>query len=138
MKLLAVAGARPNFMKIAPLMWEIARHKDIDACLVQAGQHYDERMSRLFFEELKIPRPDIDLEVGSGNHVAQTAEVVKRFEPVVVEQKPEAVMDVRDVNSTIASALTTVELGIPGAHIEAGLSSFGRTLPAEVRHAVRR
>ncbi|MFI5459070.1 MAG: non-hydrolyzing UDP-N-acetylglucosamine 2-epimerase [Isosphaerales bacterium] len=132
MKLVVVAGARPNFMKIAPLMWEISRRTDIDAYLVHTGQHYDERMSKLFFEELKIPRPDIDLGVGSGSHACQTAEVMKRFEPVVLDQRPDAVVVVGDVNSTIACALTAVKLGVAVAHVEAGLRSFDRTMPEEI------
>ena len=104
MKIITVAGARPNFMKVAPLMWEIGRRAGIDAFLVHTGQHYDERMSQLFFEELRDPRPDVDLGVGSGSHAVQTAEVMKRFEPVVLEQKPDAVVVVGDVNSTIACA----------------------------------
>ena len=132
MRLIVVAGARPNFMKIAPLMWEIGRRASIEAYLVHTGQHYDERMSKLFFEELKIPRPDIDLGVGSGSHACQTAEVMKRFEPVVLEQRPDAVVVVGDVNSTIACALTAVKLGVPVAHVEAGLRSFDRTMPEEI------
>jgi UDP-N-acetylglucosamine 2-epimerase (non-hydrolysing) len=132
MKLAVVAGARPNFMKVAPLLWEIDRRTNIDAYLVHTGQHYDEKMSRLFFEELKIPRPDIDLGVGSGSHAVQTAEVMKRFEPVVIAQKPDAVVVVGDVNSTIACALTAVKLGVPVAHVEAGLRSFDRTMPEEI------
>jgi UDP-N-acetylglucosamine 2-epimerase (non-hydrolysing) len=132
MKIVTVAGARPNFMKIAPLMWEIERRDDVEAYLVHTGQHYDERMSRLFFEELDIPRPDVDLGVGSGSHASQTAEVMKRFEPVVREQKPDAVVVVGDVNSTIACALTAVKLDVPVAHVEAGLRSFDRTMPEEI------
>jgi UDP-N-acetylglucosamine 2-epimerase (non-hydrolysing) len=132
MKLIAVVGARPNFMKIAPLMWEIARRDNIDAHLVHTGQHYDERMSRLFFEQLAIPRPDVDLGVGSGSHAQQTAEVMKRFEPVVIEQNPDAVIVVGDVNSTIACALVAVKLGMPVAHVEAGLRSFDRAMPEEI------
>jgi UDP-N-acetylglucosamine 2-epimerase (non-hydrolysing) len=132
MKIVAVCGARPNFMKIAPLLWEIKRRSKIDAYLVHTGQHYDRRMSQLFFEELRIPRPDIDLEVGSGSHAVQTAEVMKRFEPVLLEQKPDAVVVVGDVNSTIACALTAVKLGMPVAHVEAGLRSFDRTMPEEI------
>jgi UDP-N-acetylglucosamine 2-epimerase (non-hydrolysing) len=132
MKVITVAGARPNFMKIAPLMWEIARRAGVDAYLVHTGQHYDERMSRLFFEELAIPRPDVDLEVGSASHAVQTAEVMKRFEPIVLEQQPDAVLVVGDVNSTIACALTAVKLGVPVAHVEAGLRSFDRTMPEEI------
>jgi UDP-N-acetylglucosamine 2-epimerase (non-hydrolysing) len=132
MKLVLVAGARPNFMKVAPLLWEIERRAGVDAYLVHSGQHYDERMSKLFFEELGIPRPDIDLEVGSGSHACQTAEVMRRFEPVVIEQRPDAVVVVGDVNSTIACALTAVKLGVPVAHVEAGLRSFDRSMPEEI------
>lgn len=132
MKLLLVAGARPNFMKIAPLMWELKRRPGIEAFLVHTGQHYDQRMSELFFDELHIPQPDANLEVGSGSHAVQTAEVMKRIEPLMVEQKPDAVIVVGDVNSTIASALTAVKLGVPVAHIEAGLRSFDRSMPEEI------
>jgi UDP-N-acetylglucosamine 2-epimerase (non-hydrolysing) len=131
-RIIVVAGARPNFMKVAPLMWEVARRPGIEAYLVHTGQHYDERMSKLFFEELKIPRPEIDLGVGSGSHAVQTAEVMKRFEPVVLEQRPDAVVVVGDVNSTIACALTAVKLGVRVAHVEAGLRSFDRTMPEEI------
>src|ERR1700687_6486720 len=101
-KIVAVCGARPNFMKIAPLMWEIQRRSGLEAYLVHTGQHYDRQMSALFFEELRIPRPDIDLEVGSGSHAVQTAEVMKRFEPVLLETKPDVGVVGGDVNSTIA------------------------------------
>src|SRR5947209_6405470 len=132
MKLLFVVGARPNFMKVAPLMWEIARRPGIDATLVHTGQHYVAAMSGLFFGELHIPRPDINLEVGSGSHATQTAEVMRRFEPVAIERRPDVVLVVGDVNSTIACALTAVKLGIPVAHVEAGLRSFDRTMPEEI------
>jgi UDP-N-acetylglucosamine 2-epimerase (non-hydrolysing) len=132
MKLIVVAGARPNFMKVAPLMWEIVRRPDVSARLVHTGQHYDERMSKLFFQQLRIPKPDVDLEVGSGSHAVQTAEVMKRFEPVLTDDPPDAVVVVGDVNSTIACALTSVKLGIPVAHVEAGLRSFDRTMPEEI------
>jgi UDP-N-acetylglucosamine 2-epimerase (non-hydrolysing) len=132
MKLVVVAGARPNFMKIAPLMWAIGRRPHLSARLVHTGQHYDQRMSKLFFEQLHIPRPDIDLEVGSGSHAVQTAEVMKRFEPVLTAERPDAVVVVGDVNSTIACALTSVKLGVPVAHVEAGLRSFDRTMPEEI------
>jgi UDP-N-acetylglucosamine 2-epimerase (non-hydrolysing) len=130
--IVAVAGARPNFMKIAPLMWELRRRPGVTSSLVHTGQHYDERMSKLFFEQLHIPRPDIDLGVGSGSHAQQTAEVMKRFEPVLLEQKPDAVIVVGDVNSTIACALTAVKLGVDVAHVEAGLRSFDSTMPEEI------
>ncbi|MFL5342133.1 MAG: non-hydrolyzing UDP-N-acetylglucosamine 2-epimerase [Gemmataceae bacterium] len=136
MKLVVVAGARPNFMKIAPLMWELARRPSVSGFLVHTGQHYDEKMSKLFFEQLKIPRPDVDLEVGSGSHAVQTAEVMKRFEPVLLAQRPDAVIVVGDVNSTIACALTAVKLGIPVAHVEAGLRSFDTTMPEEINRVL--
>jgi UDP-N-acetylglucosamine 2-epimerase (non-hydrolysing) len=136
MNLTVVAGARPNFMKVAPIMWEVARRPGITARLVHTGQHYDEKMSKLFFEQLRIPRPDVDLEVGSASHAVQTAEVMKRFEPVVLEQKPDAVVVVGDVNSTIACALTAVKLGVPVAHVEAGLRSFDRTMPEEINRVL--
>src|SRR5947199_164199 len=136
MKLVIVAGARPNFMKVAPLMWEIARRPEVTARLVHTGQHYDERMSKLFFQQLRIPQPDVDLEVGSGSHAIQTAEVMKRFEPVLTSDRPDAVVVVGDVNSTLACALTSVKLGIPVAHVEAGLRSFDRTMPEEINRIV--
>jgi UDP-N-acetylglucosamine 2-epimerase (non-hydrolysing) len=132
MKIVAVVGARPNFMKIAPFMWEVRRRPGVDAYLVHTGQHYDERMSKLFFEELHIPRPGVDLGVGSASHAVQTAEVMKRFEPVVREQRPDVVVVVGDVNSTLACALTAVKLGVPVAHVEAGLRSFDRAMPEEI------
>jgi len=132
MNLTVVAGARPNFMKIAPIMWEIARRSGMTARLVHTGQHYDEKMSKLFFDQLRIPKPDIDLGVGSGSHAVLTAEVMKRFEPVILDHKPDAVIVVGDVNSTIACALTAVKLGVPVAHVEAGLRSFDRTMPEEI------
>ncbi len=136
MKLLAIAGARPNFMKIAPLMWEIKRRPTVDAFLVHTGQHYDKQMSELFFEDLHIPRPDVNLEVGSGTHAVQTAEVMKRIEPVLLDVRPDAIVVVGDVNSTIACAMTAVKIGVPVAHIEAGLRSFDRTMPEEINRVL--
>ncbi len=130
-EVVCVCGARPNFMKIAPLMAEFARRGDINGYLVHTGQHYDERMSKLFFEELEIPRPNINLEVGSGSHAQQTAEIMKRFEPVLMERKPNYVLVVGDVNSTIACGLVAVKLGVRLAHVEAGRRSVGRTKPQE-------
>lgn len=132
MKIVVVAGARPNFIKIAPLMWEMQKQRGINAYLVHTGQHYDRKMSQLFFEELKIPKPDIDLGVGSASHAVQTAEVMKRFEPVILDQRPDKVVVVGDVNSTIACAMTAVKLGVPVAHVEAGLRSFDRSMPEEI------
>ena len=136
MKLLAVVGARPNFMKIAPLIWELDRRSGISTCLVHTGQHYDERMSQLFFDQLRIPKPDFNLQVGSASHAVQTAEVMRRFEPIVDEQRPDAVIVVGDVNSTLACALTAVKLGVRVAHIEAGLRSFDRSMPEEINRIV--
>ncbi len=132
MKIILVAGARPNFMKIAPLLRELQGQPSVTVRLVHTGQHYDEKMSRLFFDELQIPRPDVELEVGSASHAVQTAEVMKRFEPVVTAEQPDAVVVVGDVNSTVACALTAVKMGVPVAHVEAGLRSFDRTMPEEI------
>jgi len=136
MKILNVVGARPNFMKISPLMAEYSRHEDIHAILVHTGQHYDEIMSKLFFNELGIPEPDINLEVGSGSHAVQTAEIMKAFEPVVLEHKPDAVLVVGDVNSTIACGLVAVKLGVKLIHVEAGLRSGDRTMPEEINRVL--
>jgi UDP-N-acetylglucosamine 2-epimerase (non-hydrolysing) len=137
MKLCIVAGARPNFMKIAPIIEAIisnngSSEKKIEYLLVHTGQHYDEKMSKLFFEELGIPTPDVDLEVGSASHAVQTAEIMKRFEKVCLEEKPSHVLVVGDVNSTIACALVATKLGIKVIHVEAGLRSFDRDMPEEI------
>jgi UDP-N-acetylglucosamine 2-epimerase (non-hydrolysing) len=136
MKILNVVGARPNFMKIAPLMAEYSRHKSIQATLVHTGQHYDKVMSKLFFSELGIPKPDVNLEVGSGSHAVQTAEIMKRFEPVLIDYKPDVVVVVGDVNSTIACGLVAVKLGIKLVHVEAGLRSGDRTMPEEINRVL--
>lgn len=127
-----ICGARPNFMKIAPLMRAYTRHPGIAPLLVHTGQHYDQNMSELFFKQLDIPEPDLNLEVGSGSHAVQTAEIMKRFEPVVLEHKPQCVVVVGDVNSTIACGLVAKKLGVRLAHVEAGLRSFDRTMPEEL------
>jgi UDP-N-acetylglucosamine 2-epimerase (non-hydrolysing) len=131
-KIICVCGARPNFMKIAPLMRAFEAKRSFDTLLVHTGQHYDENMSRLFFDELGIPKPDVNLEVGSGSHAYQTAEIMKRFEPVVLEHKPDYVLVVGDVNSTIACGLVAVKLGVKLIHVEAGLRSFDLTMPEEI------
>lgn len=131
-KIINICGARPNFMKIAPLMRAYAAHPGVDAMLVHTGQHYDENMSDLFFRQLGIPEPDLNLEVGSGSHARQTAEIMTRFEKVVLEHRPDWVVVVGDVNSTIACGLVAVKLGIRLAHVEAGLRSFDRAMPEEI------
>jgi UDP-N-acetylglucosamine 2-epimerase (non-hydrolysing) len=136
-RLLSVVGARPNFMKIAPIVRELKRHDSkkfpaIEHCLVHSGQHYDEQLSGNFFADLGLPTPDVNLEAGSGSHSVQTAEIMKRLEPVLLDYKPQMVLVVGDVNSTIAAALTAVKLGIGVAHIEAGLRSFDMSMPEEI------
>lgn len=132
MKFLCVCGARPNFMKISPIVDALKRVDGAQTMLVHTGQHYDERMSRLFFEDLNIPRPDLNLAVGSGSQAVQTAETMKRFEPVCIEHQPDWVIVVGDVNSTLACALVSVKLGLRVAHVEAGLRSFDRSMPEEI------
>ncbi len=133
LKIINIVGARPNLPKIAPLLREMQRHSCIlDPILVHTGQHYDEALSDIFFRQMGIPTPHVNLEVGSGSHAAQTAEILKRIEPVLLERQPDLVLVVGDVNSTIAVSLAAVKLGIPVAHVEAGLRSFDRTMPEEI------
>lgn len=133
MKVLNVVGARPNFMKIAPLIRAMNERKEsIDHVLVHTGQHYDKSMSDDFFTQLEIPEPDINLEVGSGTHAEQTAMIMMAFERVLLEQRPDLIVVVGDVNSTIACALVASKLGVRIAHVEAGLRSFDRTMPEEI------
>lgn len=132
-RVLCVVGARPNFTKIAPIMRALNHPASgLSATLLHTGQHYDAAMKHSFFEQLHIPEPDIDLGVGSGSHAVQTAEVMKRFEPVLDELAPSVVLVVGDVNSTIACALVAVKKNIPVVHVEAGLRSFDRTMPEEI------
>ena len=119
-------------MKIAPLMAAFGERPEITPLLVHTGQHYDRVMSDLFFRELGIPEPDLNLGVGSASHAVQTAEIMKAFEPIIVEEKPDAVLVVGDVNSTIACGLVAVKLGVKLIHVEAGLRSFDRTMPEEI------
>jgi len=143
-KVIVVAGARPNFMKVAPILHCIARHNAaatagvprIVPFLVHTGQHYDEKMSSVFFAELGIPAPDVNLEVGSGSHAVQTANIMTRFEPVCEKEKPDWVLVVGDVNSTMACALVASKLRIRVAHVEAGLRSFDRNMPEEINRLV--
>jgi UDP-N-acetylglucosamine 2-epimerase (non-hydrolysing) len=132
MRIVNIVGARPNFMKMAPLLREMRRYPDIVSTLVHTGQHYDDAMAGQFFRDLDLPTPDISLEVGSGSHAVQTAEVMKRLEPVLKEIQPHLVLVVGDVNSTVAAAITAVKMGIAVAHVEAGLRSFDRTMPEEI------
>jgi len=136
MRIICVAGARPNFMKIAPLIAEFNNHSEIEVFLVHTGQHYDEKMSDLFFRELGIPTPDENLGVGSGSHAVQTAEVMKAFEPICLKYKPDYVLVVGDVNGTVACGLVAVKLGIKLIHVEAGLRSGDRTMPEEINRIV--
>ena len=136
MRIVNVAGARPNFMKIAPLMEAYRRQPAIQPLLVHTGQHYDEKMSELFFRQLQIPQPDINLGVGSGSHAAQTAEIMRTFERVVLDCRPDAVVVVGDVNSTIACGLVAVKLGVKLVHVEAGLRSFDRSMPEEINRVL--
>lgn len=132
-QVLCIVGARPNFMKIAPIMRAFAQAESaLSARLLHTGQHYDAAMKHAFFDQLHIPEPDIDLEVGSGTHAQQTADIMKRFEPVLDDNPPSAVLVVGDVNSTIACALVAVKKGIPVIHVEAGLRSGDREMPEEI------
>ena len=133
---LVVAGARPNFMKVAPVLAALREEPRVPYLLVHTGQHYDERMSALFFEELALPKPDVELNVGSGTQATQTAAVLERLEAVLLEHRPRMVLVVGDVNSTLAGALAAVKLGIAVAHVEAGLRSFDRTMPEEINRVV--
>ena len=135
MKVCLIAGARPNFMKIAPLARALGR-TGVRPRIVHTGQHYDERMSHTFFHELDIPEPDVNLEVGSGTHVWQISETMKRLEQEFCENRPDAVLVVGDVNSTLAASLTASKLGIRVGHVEAGLRSFDRTMPEEMNRIV--
>lgn len=135
MTILCVVGARPNFTKIAPIMAAL-KQANIPAKLVHTGQHYDEAMKASFFRELGIPEPDVDLEVGSASHAVQTAEIMKRFEPVVDDIQPKAVLVVGDVNSTIACALVAAKKGVKVIHVEAGLRSYDRQMPEEINRVL--
>ena len=142
MKVALIAGARPNFMKIAPLIKAFTAHntrgadRKIDWQLIHTGQHYDALMSDIFFSELGIPAPDVNLDVGSGSHAAQTANIMLRFEPVCERERPDWVVVVGDVNSTLACTLVATKLGIKVAHVEAGLRSYDRTMPEEINRIV--
>jgi len=131
-RIVNIVGARPNLMKIAPIIAEIRRFPDIEPVLVHTGQHYDENMSDVFFRELNIPDPDYNLGVGSGTHTWQTAQVMLALEPLLIKLQPDCVLVVGDVNSTLAAALVAAKLCIPFGHVEAGLRSFDRSMPEEI------
>ena len=134
---MCVVGARPNFMKMAPILRALASHQPpIPALLVHTGQHYDTDMSKKLFVDLGLPQPDINLEVGSGTHAQQTAEIMRRFEPALDTHKPSCVLVVGDVNSTIACALVASKKDIPVAHVEAGLRSYDRKMPEEINRVL--
>jgi len=136
MHLLHVVGARPNFMKVAPVIRAFRERVGVEQSLVHTGQHYDPNLSDIFFDQLEIPRPDVSLEVGSGSHARQTGEIMIRFEETVLARRPDWVMVYGDVNSTVAAALVAAKLGINVAHVEAGLRSFDRTMPEELNRLV--
>lgn len=135
-KILNVVGARPNFMKIAPIQRAMGHYPDIKPVLVHTGQHYDERMSKFFFNDLQLPQPDIYLGIGSGTHAEQTAKIMMQFEKVVAEEKPDLVLVVGDVNSTAACSMVAAKMNTKIAHVEAGLRSFDRTMPEEINRLV--
>lgn len=136
MHLLHVVGARPNFMKVAPVMRALNGYTQVRQTLLHSGQHYDRSMSDVFFEQLGVPMPDVNLQVGSDTHAQQTAAIMQRFEPVLLEKRPNYVLVYGDVNSTVAAALVCSKLGVPIAHVEAGLRSFDRTMPEEINRIV--
>src|SRR5438034_9516042 len=136
MHLLHVVGASPNFMEADPVCRALSGRSGVKQTLIHTGQRYDDNMSDIFFSQLAMPTPEVNLEVGSGSHAQQTAEVMRRFEPIVQERKPDMVVVYGDVNSTMAAALVCAKLRIPVAHVEAGLRSFDRTMPEEVNRLV--
>jgi UDP-N-acetylglucosamine 2-epimerase (non-hydrolysing) len=131
-KIINICGARPNFMKIAPLMRAYNAYPDVSPLLVHTGQHYDKNMSDLFFRQLQIPEPDVNLGIGSGSHASQTAQIMTAIEPLLAEHRPDWLVVVGDVNSTIACGLVAVKMGIRLAHVEAGLRSFDMGMPEEI------
>src|ERR1039457_5705851 len=136
MHVLHIVGARPNFMKAAPVMRAFNDRSSLRQTLVHTGQHYDANMSDVFFTQLNIPPPDVNLEVGSATQTRQTAEIMIRLEPVLLERQPDMVLVYGDVNSTVAAALVSSKLRIRLAHVEAGLRSFDRTMPEEINRIV--
>ena len=136
MKIISVVGARPNFMKIAPILRELRKYPSFQSVLVHTGQHYDANMSDVFFRDLQIPEPDIFLNVGSGSHAKQTADIMTGFEQVLLKEKPDLLVVVGDVNSTLACSVTASKMNVKVAHVEAGLRSFDKRMPEEVNRIV--
>ncbi|MDP8226112.1 MAG: UDP-N-acetylglucosamine 2-epimerase (non-hydrolyzing) [Candidatus Celaenobacter polaris] len=132
MKIALVVGARPNFMKVGPVYFELKKHSRYTPLLIHTGQHYDKNLSEIFFEQLGFPKPDVYLGVGSGTHGVQTAKIMIAFEQFLLQEKPDLVLVAGDVNSTVACAIDAVKLHIPVAHLEAGLRSFDRRMPEEI------
>ncbi|HTD58794.1 MAG TPA: UDP-N-acetylglucosamine 2-epimerase, partial [Solirubrobacteraceae bacterium] len=136
-KILSVVGTRPNFMKVAPIVGALQRRgEEFEHVLVHTGQHYDAEMSQIFLDQLGVGAPDHCLEVGSGTHAQQTASAMERLEPVLLTESPDVVLVPGDVNSTLAASLVSVKLGLPVAHVEAGLRSFDRTMPEEINRVL--
>jgi UDP-N-acetylglucosamine 2-epimerase (non-hydrolysing) len=131
-----IVGARPNFMKVAPVLGALQGRENVVQTLIHTGQHYDVNMSEVFFSQLGIPAPDVNLAVGSGSHAQQTAEIMIRLEPVIIERRPDIVLVYGDVNSTVATVLVCAKLGVRVGHVEAGLRSFDRTMPEEINRLV--
>lgn len=136
MKIINVTSARPNFMKVAPLLEEFKNHQDIESQLLHTGQHYDYEMSKIFFDELGIPKPDFHLGVGSGTHAEQTAKVMTEFEKVLEKEQPDWVVVVGDVNPTMACTIVANKMGVKVAHVEAGLRSYDRNMPEEINRVL--
>jgi UDP-N-acetylglucosamine 2-epimerase (non-hydrolysing) len=136
MHILHVVGARPNFMKVSPLRRSLQQYSGVTQTLVHTGQHYDANLSDVFFRQLEIPAPDVNLSVGSGTHAIQTAEIMSHFEPVLLDRKPDVVLVYGDVNTTVAASLVCAKLRVAIGHVEAGLRSFDRTMPEEINRVV--
>jgi UDP-N-acetylglucosamine 2-epimerase (non-hydrolysing) len=136
MHILHVVGARPNLMKVAPVLSALRQYPKIEQTLIHTGQHYDTNMSDVFFQQLEIPAPDVNMGVGSGSHARQTADIMSGFEPIVLERKPDIVLVYGDVNSTVAATLVCSKLQIKVGHVEAGLRSFDRSMPEEINRLV--